>query len=574
MDFRQLIDKLDSLNEDDLAAAQDQNQKKWDFAEKKAHLFGLLQQLRSLSNTAPQGGTTTPAAPPTKWSQDVAAQKGLHTDIRKLSKTEPDARYAASSIKESLVSSFGYQLDEADAATATLNAAAKEAGLISKIGGKLAFPLSLATYVWDAYQQITALPSDMPEDEYRAEVTKIIGKGIADYGVFAVGAGLGAAVGGAVGGPAALVTGIAGGILADYNFGDDADKLVDWIVDTLYAKKDQSKQQEPQAEVEVNNDSLMSDVTREVQSRLKMAGFSLGKHDVDGKFGPDTIAALQAFKEKTKASSDIDALLKLVNIESPVAESISSVDDLSILKSKLDEISRPNWLKFRKAPPAPTKAKAAKAPKGSTYVNEKGIHYEKYSDGKWYVGSDQGPIRITDKGIIANLEKRAQAPGAAPAAPTASVTPAPANTPGAKTASSIAAKVPNAKTAFQSLSKFGGMLKTAWSSTKFVALIGALAAAGYYLWNNQGNLTTNSGETTPDAGGGASTTAPATGPTPVPAQEPAQQPAQNRQLTDLVSQIKLDISQLKMFNDPSIKADADKAIQHAEKTLQLYAPGY
>ena len=64
MDLKELISKLDSISEQgeyDIEAGKKLNQDKWAFAEKQKHLYGLLQQLRSLVNkqSAPVQSSTS-----------------------------------------------------------------------------------------------------------------------------------------------------------------------------------------------------------------------------------------------------------------------------------------------------------------------------------------------------------------------------------------------------------------------------------------------------------------------------------------------------------------------------------
>lgn len=546
MDLRDLINKLDSINEAeeyDVEAGKKLNQEKWNFAEKQAHLYGLLQQLRNLVNqtsTAPtQGASTTPTGnTQSKWQKDVAAQKGLTTDIAALSNLDPNVKYARS-IKESLISSF-----EKDFA---LN---EETSFIKKVGGKLMLPLAIATEMWDAWTKIKELPEDMPIDEKKKEITKIIGEQVARFGVFTVGAAMGAILGGTIGGPVALVTGIAGGVAAEYQFGDSSDKLVDWVINQLYPS-DSTSSVESETSVEIPNvDELMKNAVEELQRKLIEAGFDVGKTGVDGKFGTNTMNALQSYKQSSGVGSDIEAILKLIDFSAELQEGIPG---LGFLKNLFKKGIKP----------------------GDVYKSKKsGKQYRKTEDG-W---EDIATGKKVNKGTANSLdtaaaEEQLAADNAAKAAKAADN--AEKSAAKAKKAKEIAEKVPASKSAFDSLKASGKVLGTIWNSAKFLALIGALSRAGYYLWDKSGDLSSGAAsgsqpaavDTQPAAGGAATTTP---GPT-----QPAQAQGQtcSKEVTDLVNQIKLDISQLKMITDPSIAGDAKKAIAHAEQTLQIYAPG-
>ena len=122
--------------------------------------------------------------------------------------------------------------------------AAGKAGTMSKlwsgikgIAGKAALPITALYSIWDGYKQISALPADMPKDQYHAAVAKIVARLVNDYGLFWVGAILGAGAAGAISGPGALagfVAGGAGGIAASYFLGDSVGAITDAIVDQMY----------------------------------------------------------------------------------------------------------------------------------------------------------------------------------------------------------------------------------------------------------------------------------------------------------------------------------------------------
>ena len=107
------------------------------------------------------------------------------------------------------------------------------------VGGKALGPIAKAYMVYQGVQELRALPVDqMTRREVTAEVTKIIGRMVADIGVWWVGAGIGGALGGTFGGPAGLVTAIAGGFAADALWGDDVKSIVNTTVNFLMGTKD------------------------------------------------------------------------------------------------------------------------------------------------------------------------------------------------------------------------------------------------------------------------------------------------------------------------------------------------
>ena len=597
MDLRHILNKLDSLNEEELTPDQLLNQKKWDFAHKKEHLFSLLQKLRALVNSketqpgAPSSTPTTPSTTAPAPSQDTLAQQTgvtaravagpngsmtytnaprgeflpdtsspeniqllrdkaaelikagdsakakIYTDTAdRLSKNPTQIK--ESTLAKNLVESFNYEY-------------VTEAGAWDVVKGglkKLVLPITAAIEIWDAWQKIKALPADMPVEDKRVEITKIIGKQVAEFGVFTVGAAIGGIIGGSIAGPMGIVTALAGGVAANYAFDDDVDKLVDWVVESLYGNDtttptDQPTEPDtspatPAPTKEVDLNELMKEVTREVQTNLQDAGFDVGKHGIDGIFGPDTMAALRAFKDQLGAESDLDALLQLVDFneeEEPVQESIdvSTVEGMASLRDTLSQLDEIRW---------PWKPKIPKGPP----VEPKPVE----------------PKPVEPK--PAEPKPAEPAPKEPPPAEPKPAEPAPKEptTTPEKVKQELESKSPKVKSAFDSLRRFARKIGRRWRFTKFAALIAALAGAGYYLWDNNGDITTNE----PFQGGSGKPDQPAT-----PAQTST--PSCSKEVVDLVNQIKLDIVQLKMFQDPQIEPDARKAIDHAEKTLQLYAPG-
>jgi hypothetical protein len=223
-------------------------------------------------------------------------------------------------IAKNLVESFGYNYDlttltEADAA------AVAQVGnvdfsrflqggknLVKGIVKKAATPLAAAIDAKAAWDEIQELPEDMPEDERRTEITRIVSQLIASIGLFWAGAILGALAGSAVFGVGAIVGFIAGGVggyAANYVLGDDVETIVDALVDKLYGNKPSSSGQDSSASTAPTASSTPaekpvvgdSDVIA-LQRMLKKDGYDLGTYGpngdgIDGKIGPKTISAIQ-----------------------------------------------------------------------------------------------------------------------------------------------------------------------------------------------------------------------------------------------------------------------------------------
>jgi hypothetical protein len=111
---------------------------------------------------------------------------------------------------------------------------------------KVLVPVATAYAIYDGFTQIREVPTSLPEDEYRKQVTKIVAKLVAEFGIGWVAAIAGAFIAGAagtaivpgLGTAAAALTGfIAGGvagITANYFLGDSVEAIVDKVVEKLY----------------------------------------------------------------------------------------------------------------------------------------------------------------------------------------------------------------------------------------------------------------------------------------------------------------------------------------------------
>lgn len=320
-------------------------------------LYDLLDQLEKANSKKPAEPAAAPSTPPTTPKQ------------------------ASESIAKELTESFGYeynsQLDE--------DAGATKQSLIAKYGNKASWVINGAMLVWDAYQQSKDLPKPSnPNDlqavaRYRSNIAKIWGGVLAEFGVFWVGAAFGELIGGTIGasgGPLALAGAILGGVVGGFSaqaaWGDDADKFISFVIDKIYpegsSKTNTSQSNNPTSgnktpfkdKPAIPSDLMESGVSdptvQELQTALEKAGFKVGPWGIDGKFGPDTVKALQAYKASVKLPTDADAIAKLLNV--PIAESIvfnklSESEKMAYLKNKLtqlDESSQLNEWEFRLPP--------------------------------------------------------------------------------------------------------------------------------------------------------------------------------------------------------------------------------
>jgi len=128
--------------------------------------------------------------------------------------------------------------------TAVTNAKAAT-GAAFKAGGWLLLGYSIYVEVSDAVAKYQALdPKKMTQDQYRAEVTKIIAQPIARFGLEIVAAIFGAALAGTVASPtvigvipAAIIgagTGFAAAVAANKAFGNTVEQFIDMLVDHAY----------------------------------------------------------------------------------------------------------------------------------------------------------------------------------------------------------------------------------------------------------------------------------------------------------------------------------------------------
>jgi hypothetical protein len=212
-----------------------------------------------------------------------------------------------------------------------------------KLGSKLALPLTAVVEIFEGYQQISAIPTDIPRDEYRARVTKIVARLVEDFGLFWVGAILGGALAGAFSGGVGTVVGFiaggAGGIAASYLLGDSVGEISDQIVDKLYGTtgKTSSMSAEDKAAI-VQNLAIIQDFVKanpsavdadlkaridRVMAATKAAGVTPGQggQPPEGKKPAPAVPKLPTATSTDPAKFNttldgIDKLLKKYNFES------------------------------------------------------------------------------------------------------------------------------------------------------------------------------------------------------------------------------------------------------------------
>jgi hypothetical protein len=243
----------------------------------------------------------------------------------------------------------GVGTSPARAAASTAAAAAPEASALSKVlkGGKkllskLALPIAAVVEIFEGYRQISALPTDMPRDQYRAAVSKIVARLVSDFGLFWVGAILGGALAGAftggVGTVIGFVAGGASGIAASYLLGDSVGAITDNIVDKLYGTGGTSSMSAEDKAIVMQNITIIQDfvkanpgaVNADLKARIdrvmaaaKAAGVTPGQggQPPEGKKAAPAVPAMPTTTSTAPAKLNttldgIDNLLKKYNFES------------------------------------------------------------------------------------------------------------------------------------------------------------------------------------------------------------------------------------------------------------------
>ena len=204
---------------------------------------------------------------------------------------------------------------------------------------KLALPIAAVVEIFEGYRQISALPTDMPRDQYRAAVSKIVARLVSDFGLFWVGAILGGALAGAFTGGAGTVVGFvaggASGIAASYLLGDSVGAITDKIVDKLYGTGGTSSMSAEDKAIVMQNITIIQDyvkanpgaVNADLKARIdrvmaaaKAAGITPGQgaQPPEGrKAAPAVPVVPTTAPAKLNTTLDgIDNLLKKYNFES------------------------------------------------------------------------------------------------------------------------------------------------------------------------------------------------------------------------------------------------------------------
>lgn len=162
-------------------------------------------------------------------------------------------------------------------------------GAVGKAAGKMATPVFIITEIYDAYKEISNIPTSTPRQQYVSQVTKIITKLVAEYGLFWVGSVMGAAIAGVFSGPGAIIGAIAGGIggIAAYAIGGDhVDELVENIVDYFYPEGSDSVAQ-------AKNSQSTAGIDTKLQALQKIIGAKQ-----DGIYGPETKGKLEIWQRQ------------------------------------------------------------------------------------------------------------------------------------------------------------------------------------------------------------------------------------------------------------------------------------
>lgn len=228
------------------------------------------------------------------------------------------------SLEQQLLESFGYTKEELDEA-AWWDATKQAAG---KVAAKVALPVNAALTIYEAWDALTHLPPNMTPEQTKIEVTKVLTKLVADFGLFWVGSIIGGAIAGAITGPGAvagfIVGGVGGGIAASYLLGDKLDIIIDKAVEYLMKNKTPAAAPatqpgakpaaQPGAKPAGAPSAAADQNISKLQQLLKGQGYDLGTFGpngdgVDGVLGTKTVTALQ--QDLVKAGAKIQVTGKL-----------------------------------------------------------------------------------------------------------------------------------------------------------------------------------------------------------------------------------------------------------------------
>lgn len=237
---------------------------------------------------------------------------------------------------------------------------------------------------------------------------------------------------------------------------------------------------------------------KSIQTQLNQAGFSVGRHGVDGKFGPDTVKALQAYRQKNGIASDAEAIAKLLGVTATANEDISAIQRLA----GLDEVAGAAASTFARMLPGLTGGASTALPSvvriaGQTWKAVPGVA------GKYSNGAGQ----VLDWAGLQALQKGGQA--ATTAATTAATQAGAKGT--AALMQKLSAQSPKIAAGLAKAKAAGGKVLGFMKNNKFLTAVAALALFGY-TFSPDGNL--SGAGTGGGAGGGA--TGQSTKPTEIP----------------------------------------------------------
>ena len=244
-------------------------------------------------------------------------------------------------ISKELVESFGYVYEESitklNVAQMAVDDTTMTEGTLGTIAKKSAGPIAIITQIYSAYEQITKIPKETTHDQYVSQVTKIISKLVAEYGLFWVGTIIGGAIAGIfTGGVGTIAGAVAGGLggLAAYALGaDTVDELVEQIVDKLYTNTHEPNTQDAGGQPDTSQPDTSGWPTTDAEIRAFQAENGL---TVDGLIGKYTYNALTTQAGLTPPPGfNIVPDKAIANTGQSVSESIAQLRDvLSAIENK------------------------------------------------------------------------------------------------------------------------------------------------------------------------------------------------------------------------------------------------
>lgn len=236
-------------------------------------------------------------------------------------------------------------------------------------------------------------------------------------------------------------------------------------LDTLQAREEEKVKQAEQLPA-----TAPTDITQQLQAKLKATGVDIGKFGVDGKFGPDTVTAIQTYKQKNKLPSDADAIAQLLG--QPLAEAGEGVAGKVFGKlagelggkeagAVLGDMVRVGGKTFEKYPAVPGK-----------YIDK--------STGKLVNAEEVAALKGTTTGVAKPAVDAAASTAVKPAAD-------------AVEKGFVEKFGFKAGQAYTKTKAVGGKALSILKNNKLLAFVAALAAFGY-MFDKFGNIVTDSGE--------------------------------------------------------------------------------